>query len=75
MRDTAVGRVLEKAVKEADFRRRLIQNLGGTLAEEGFILTDSEMGKLREHWSTWQGLNSRAAYEQIAALAHSYRRE
>ena len=50
------------------------ENLGVALAEDGFILTDAEMAAMRESWETLDGLQERAAYERIMAMARLYRR-
>ncbi len=73
--ESVIGRVLWKASREADFRKRFIQNPSGSLAEEGFILSDEEMMTLRSHWEGWQGLEDRLAASRIAALARSRYRE
>jgi hypothetical protein len=69
-----IGRILWKASEDERFRQRLRDNLGATLAEEGFILSDTEMSAMRTYWEGWQGLSDRAAYERITAAARSYRR-
>ena len=74
MIESVVGRVLWRAAEDPEFRRRMRQDLGITLAEEGFILADAEMSILREQFEPLQGLTDRAAYERIAALARAYRR-
>ncbi len=75
MGNSAVGRVLWKAVDDAAFRRRLLQDLGNSLAEEGFILSDDEMRTLRNCWESVSGLSERRALEQIAAFARGYARD
>ena len=74
MNESMVGRVLWRATEDGEFRKRLISNLGAALAEEGFILSDSEMGSLRDQWESVINLNERAAYERVMALARAYRR-
>ena len=75
MHQSNEGRVWARAVAEASFRRRLLMDMGAALAEEGFILSDAEMTILRRQYESLHGLNDRAAYERMVALAHGYRRE
>ncbi|GEM_PF-4210528 len=63
--------ILNRAAADADFRGRLVRQLGNTLAEEGFILNDEEMRAIREMIEPLDGLTERVVYERIAAL---YRR-
>jgi len=72
--DSAVGRILWRAVENAEFRRRAMQNLGTALAEEGFVISDDEMETLRTCWESVDSLGERAAYERISAMARGYRR-
>ena len=71
---TTMGRALWRAVEDTHFRQRTLHNLGAALAEEGFILTDSEMSLMREFWDSLAGLSERASFERIAARARAYRR-
>jgi hypothetical protein len=52
----------------------MLSDLGGTLAEEGFILTDAEMAVLRDLWDALAGLSERNAFERICAAARGYQR-
>lgn len=61
--------VLHRAAADADFRGRLVRQLGSTLAEEGFILNDEEMRAIREMIEPLDGLTERVVYERIAALS------
>lgn len=74
MSEAIIGRILWQLVEDAEFRRRALANLGGALAEEGYILADGEMQVLRGQWDSLASLSERAAYERIMALARSYRR-
>ena len=74
VRGSTLGRVFGRAAEDHDFRRRLLANSGSALAEEGFLLTDQEMGLFRDQWETVCGLSERGAYEKVMALAHGYRR-
>ena len=75
MQESSVERILRLAVDSGEFRRRALRNLGTALAEEGFILTDTEMATLRAHFEPLTHLSDRAGYERIVALAWQYRRE
>lgn len=73
--DSIVGRALWRAVEDAHFRKRFLRDMGGALAEEGFILTDAEMATFRRYTEALAGLGERAAYERITALARQHPRE
>ena len=73
MERSTVGRFLWRASADEEFRNRTIENLGFALAQEGFLLTDTEMSQLRGWWDEIQNLNARAAAERIQALARAYR--
>lgn len=60
--------ILWRASVDTDFRGRLLQAPGCTLAEEGFVLSDAQMAVLRTHLEEWRGLEDRMAYERIVAL-------
>ena len=74
MTSAAVRRAVWRAANDPEFRRRSLSNLGMALAEDGFILTDSEMSVLREWWEPLRELSERAASERLAALARSHPR-
>ena len=74
MATDACGKVLLLAAKELDFMRRLLLNPGASLAEEGFVLNDAEMGRMRSIVGEVQGLPERTARERIRSLAHGYRK-
>lgn len=74
MTESIVGRVLWLAVEDSGFRGRLLVNLGASLAEEGFVLSDAEMSTLREYYESLHNLNERRALERINALARAYHR-
>lgn len=63
--------VLHLAAVNPIFRGRLTQQLGTALAEEGFILNDDEMYRLRGLIEPLVGLPERSLYERIAALSRS----
>ena len=73
MERSTLSRVLWRAAGDEEFRTRAIDNLGMTLAQEGFLLTDAEMAQMRAWWDEIQGLSVRGAAERIQALARSYR--
>ena len=74
MAEPVIGKVLWKAARETEFRTRALRNLGSALAEEGFILSDAEMTKLRDFWESLTDLSERAAYERIMATARMWGR-
>ena len=69
-----IGKVLWRAVDDPDLRRRMLRDLGNALAEEGFILSDSEMAILRDCWETVPRHSDNALRERITAMARPYRR-
>ena len=73
MERSTVRMILWRAATDEDFRNRTIENLGMTLAQEGFLLTDSEMAQMRTWWEEIRGLSARGAAERIQALSRSYR--
>ena len=75
MTESVVGRILWLAVEDAAFRRRLVANLGAALAEEGFILSDSDMQTMRQYHDIFEvTTDDRKAFEKINAMARSYYR-
>ena len=64
----ALTQVLKKAAAEADFRRRLGNDIGGTLRSEGITLVVSEIQLIRElniaSWSLKQ-VNARLSQEGL----------
>jgi hypothetical protein len=61
--------VLHLAAVNPVFRGRLMEQAGTALAEEGFILSDDEMYRLRGMIEPLAGLPERPLYERIAALS------
>ena len=74
MKSDPCGNVLLLAAKDIEFMRRLIANPGTALAEEGFILDDQQMSRMRPMIVEVQGLPERTARERIRAMAHAHRR-
>jgi hypothetical protein len=70
---TVIGRVLWRAAEDEAFRVRSLENLGMALAQEGFILNDTEMHQMRTWWEEMPSLGKRAAAERIQALARGYK--
>lgn len=66
-----LGRLLGQAAIDGDFRRRFLDSMGTAIAEEGYVLTDTEMNVLREFWSELNELSPVAAYERIQAKART----
>ena len=73
MERSTLGRILWRAAADEEFRGRALDNLGITLAQEGFLLNDGEMTQLRTWWDELQTLSPRRAAERIQALARAYR--
>lgn len=69
MHNSPIGRMLWRAVHDSLFRRAAMTDLGATLAESAFILTDREMSELRSFWDTVTPLSDRAALETIQRYA------
>lgn len=69
-----VADILHRAAHDPAFRRQFVLAMGGALAEEGYILSDSEMAQMREIWASLDGLDERRAYERIMALDRARRR-
>ena len=74
MVSATVREALWKAAEDGEFRRRTLANLGIALAEEGFILTDDEMGTMRSYWESLAGLTEPALSKRVMALARAYPR-
>ncbi len=71
MPNKTLGRVMWRAGEDADFLRRLQNDFGMALAEEGYTLDDDEMHTLRTYNEEFRELPLRAARERALAIARS----
>ncbi|MGZ8868573.1 MAG: hypothetical protein ACXW2P_09540 [Thermoanaerobaculia bacterium] len=46
MRNEMIGAVVRRAIEHPEFRRRLVENPEGALADHGFALEDAEMAEI-----------------------------
>ncbi len=75
MFESAVGRILWRAVEDPVFRARLLVEPGSAIPEEGFVTSDEEMSTLGGNvFESLHHLTERQALERINAMARGYQR-
>jgi hypothetical protein len=72
MRDQVLAELVDRALTDADFRRRATDDLDGTLAAEGYRLEADELAAVREFHSQAAGKSDE---ELEAVIADAARRQ
>jgi hypothetical protein len=72
MRDDVLADLVDRAMTDADFRRRAAYDLEGTLQDEGFRLEPDELAAVREFHSQVAGKSDQ---EVDAIVADAGRRQ
>ena len=71
--ETVLEKVFRQAANDPLFRRRIIDQPGIALSEEGFVLSDEEMRTVRAHLEPLRNASDREINERVRAIALSYR--
>jgi hypothetical protein len=66
MRDDVLADLVDRAMTDADFRRRAVDDLDGTLEAEGFRLEPDELAAVREFHTQAAGKSDQELEELVA---------
>ena len=66
MRDDVLADLVDRAMTDADFRRRAADDLDGTLEAEGFRLEPDELSAVREFHSQVAGKSDQEVEAMVA---------